>query len=59
VLFFYEKYIQNRAKHFQIRTWPTVMDVIRRLCNKDRDQGTKGIGVIGIDHVVTYSTLDK
>ena len=33
-------------------------DVIRRLCNKDRDQGPKGVGVI-IDHVVTYSTLDK
>ena len=31
-------------------------DVIRRLCNKDRDQGPKGIGLIGIDHVVTYST---
>ena len=34
-------------------------DVIRRLCNKDRDQGSKGIGLIGIDHVVTYSTSDK
>ena len=34
-------------------------DVIRRLCNKDRDQGPKGIGLIGIDHVVTYSTSDK
>ena len=34
-------------------------DVIRRLCNKDRDQGPKGIGLIGIDHVVTYNTSDK
>ena len=34
-------------------------DVIRRLCNKDRDQGPKGIGLIGINHVVTYSTSDK
>ncbi len=32
-------------------------DLIRRLCNKDRDQGPKGVGVI--DHVVTYSTSDK
>ena len=28
-------------------------DVIRRLCNKDRDQGQKEIG---IDHVGTFST---
>ena len=31
-------------------------DVIRRLCNKDKDQLPKRIGVIGKDHVVTYST---
>ena len=31
----------------------------RRLCNKDRDQGQKGISVIGIDHVETCSTSDK
>ena len=34
-------------------------DVIHRLCNKDRDQGPKGIGVIGIDRVVTNSTSEK
>ena len=33
----------------------TILVVICRLCNKDRDQGQKGIGVIGIDHEVTYS----
>ena len=27
----------------------------RRLCNKDRDQGPKGICLKGIDHVVTYT----
>ena len=37
----------------------TARDEIRRLCNKDRVQGPKGIGLIGIDHVVTYSTSDK
>ena len=28
-------------------------DVIRRLCNKDRDQGSKGIWGLGIDRMVT------
>ena len=30
-------------------------NVIRRHCNKDRDQGPKRMSVIGIDRVVTYS----
>ena len=34
-------------------------DVIRRLCNKDRDQGSKGIWGLGIDRMVTYSTLEN
>ena len=34
-------------------------DVIRRLCNKDRDQGSKGIWGLGIDRMVRYSTLEN
>ena len=30
--------------------------IIRRLYNKDRDQGSKGIEGVGIDQMVTYST---
>ena len=37
----------------------TILVVICRLCNKDRNQGQKGIGVIGIDHVVPYSIHRK
>ena len=33
-------------------------NVISRLCNKNRDQGSKGIWGLGIDRMVTYSTLD-
>ena len=29
-------------------------NVISRLCNKDRDQGSKGIWGLGIDRMVTY-----
>ena len=29
-------------------------DVIRRLCNRDRGQGSKGIWGLGIDRIVTY-----
>ena len=32
-------------------------DVIRRLCNKDKDQLPKRIGVIGKDHVVTIQYI--
>ena len=34
-------------------------DVIRRLCNKGRDQDSKGIWGLGIDRMVTYSTSDN
>ena len=60
VLFFYEKKYSESCKNiFKSEFGPAhaARDVIRRLCNKDRDQGPKGVGVI--DHVVTYSTLDK
>ena len=39
--------ISIHLSYYRVR----IRDVVRRLCNKDRDQGPKGIGIIGIDHV--------
>ena len=37
----------------------TERDVICRLYNKDRDEGSKGIEGLGIERMVTYSTSDN
>ena len=42
---------------FDVSLYPR--DVIRRLCNKGRDQDSKGIWGLGIDRMVTYSTSDN
>ena len=34
-------------------------DIICRLCNKDRDQGSKGIWGLGIDPMVAFSTSNN
>ena len=34
-------------------------NVISRLCNKNRDQGSKGIWGLGIDPMVAYSTSNN